>query len=70
MHTPELTKTPFKEIRLVIPIRLTTDPWSINGSLASQQYDEHHRGRLVCSRPRQIWPTLISDLETLYDYRT
>ena len=39
MHTPELTKTPFKEIRLVIPIRLTTDPWSVD-SMTSAVVDD------------------------------
>ncbi|KAI0670876.1 hypothetical protein C8Q78DRAFT_1069600 [Trametes maxima] len=31
MLPPDPAKAPFKEMRLVIPIRLTTDPWSIDG---------------------------------------
>ncbi|KAM5531316.1 hypothetical protein V8D89_015031 [Ganoderma adspersum] len=39
MHPPEPTKAPFKEMRLVIPIRLTTDPWSVD-SMTSAVVDD------------------------------
>lgn len=32
MTPPELVKSPFKELRLVVPIRLATDPWNEDGS--------------------------------------
>ncbi len=31
MIPPDPVKCPFREMRLVIPIRLTTDPWSSDG---------------------------------------
>ncbi|KAF9220888.1 hypothetical protein BS17DRAFT_713182 [Gyrodon lividus] len=32
MSPPDLLKSPFKELRMVVPIRLTTDPWNEDGS--------------------------------------
>lgn len=31
MAPPDPPKAPFSEMRLVVPIRLTTDPWSVDG---------------------------------------
>lgn len=28
MHSPDPAKSPFSDLRLVVPIKLTTDPWS------------------------------------------
>ena len=28
MHPPDPAKSPFSDLRLVVPIKLTTDPWS------------------------------------------
>ncbi|KAF9242652.1 hypothetical protein BU15DRAFT_86833 [Melanogaster broomeanus] len=32
MSPPDLIKSPFKELRMVVPIRLATDPWNEDGS--------------------------------------
>ena len=32
MSPPDPVKTPFTELRTVVPIRLTTDPWSDDGA--------------------------------------
>ncbi|KAJ3553978.1 hypothetical protein NM688_g3342 [Phlebia brevispora] len=40
MIPPDVTKSPFDELRCVVPIRLTTDPWTHDGSgdLAPSEY--------------------------------
>ncbi|KAH9922872.1 uncharacterized protein BXZ73DRAFT_51201 [Epithele typhae] len=40
MIPPEPARAPFSEMRLVIPIRLTTDPWSSDGSTAHAIIDD------------------------------
>jgi hypothetical protein len=32
MNPPDPIKSPFKELRMVVPIRLATDPWNEDGS--------------------------------------
>ena len=32
MIPPDISKSPFDELRCVVPIRLTTDPWTNDGS--------------------------------------
>ena len=32
MTPSEPSKAPFRELRLIVPVRLTTDPWSKDGS--------------------------------------
>lgn len=32
MVPPDVTKSPFDELRCVVPIRLATDPWTNDGS--------------------------------------
>ena len=40
MMPPDPVKTPFSELRCVVPVRLTTDPWSDDGmgQFASTEY--------------------------------
>ena len=40
VHPPEPAKCPFMELRMVIPVRLTTDSWGTDGSmlLAGSEY--------------------------------
>ena len=32
MIPPDISKSPFDELRCVVPVRLTTDPWTNDGS--------------------------------------
>ena len=40
MLPPDISKSPFDELRCVVPIRLATDPWTYDGSggLAASEY--------------------------------
>lgn len=36
---PDFTKAPFSELRQLIPIRLTTDAWSVHGNGMEAEYE-------------------------------
>ena len=40
MIPPDPAKAPFREMRLVVPVRLTTDPYSADGSMQGAVVDE------------------------------
>ena len=43
MIPPDVSKSPFKELRQAVPVRLTTDPYAHDGMIVldSLAYDEH-----------------------------
>lgn len=48
MTPPDPLKSPFKELRLVVPIRLATDPYTADGS-GLTAYSGHYRPSSISS---------------------
>lgn len=57
MNPPDPVKTPFKELRLTVPIQLTTDPWDVgeqgaSTSLQTTSVDSDSLGDILDEQPQ------------------